>query len=33
LGGAGSLDDIREVIEKFEIIGVVAVSLFVFRGK
>jgi cyclase len=33
LGGAGSLDDIREVIEKFEIIGVVAGGLYVFRDK
>lgn len=33
LGGAGSLDDIRGVIEKFGIIGAAAGSLFVFKGK
>jgi len=32
LGGAGSLSDIRTVIEKFGIIGVAAGSLFVFKG-
>lgn len=33
LGGAGSLDDIRKLIEKFGIIGCSAGSLFVFKGK
>lgn len=33
LGGAGSLDDIGEVIKKYGIIGVAAGSLFVFKGK
>jgi cyclase len=33
LGGAGSLDDIGEVINKYGIIGVAAGSLFVFKGK
>lgn len=33
LGGAGSLDDIKKVIDKHEIIGVAAGSLFVFKGK
>lgn len=33
LGGAGSLEDIKEVIDKHEIIGVAAGSLFVFKGK
>jgi cyclase len=32
LGGAGSLSDIEKVIEKHEIIGVAAGSLFVFKG-
>ncbi|AIM39165.1 imidazole glycerol phosphate synthase [Sphingobacterium sp. ML3W] len=32
LGGAGSLDDIKKVIEKHHIIGVSAGSLFVFKG-
>lgn len=32
LGGAGSLDDIKSVIEKFGTIGVAAGSLFVFKG-
>ena len=32
LGGAGSLDDISKVIEKYKIIGVSAGSLFVFKG-
>lgn len=32
LGGAGSLDDIQEVISKHQIIGVAAGSLFVFKG-
>jgi len=32
LGGAGSLDDIKEVIKKYNIIGVAAGSLFVFKG-
>ncbi|MFX4233903.1 AglZ/HisF2 family acetamidino modification protein [Aliarcobacter butzleri] len=33
LGGAGSLDDIEKLIEKFGIIGCSAGSLFVFKGK
>jgi len=33
LGGAGSLDDLGEIINKFGIIGVAAGSLFVFKGK
>lgn len=33
LGGAGSLNDIKEIIEKFKIIGAAAGSLFVFKGK
>ncbi|MBM9589041.1 imidazole glycerol phosphate synthase subunit HisF [Leptospira sp. 201903075] len=33
LGGAGSLDDIKAVVDKFGIIGVAAGSLFVFKGK
>jgi imidazole glycerol-phosphate synthase subunit HisF len=32
LGGAGSLDDIKTVIQKHKIIGVAAGSLFVFKG-
>lgn len=32
LGGAGSLQDIQEVIKKHKIIGVAAGSLFVFKG-
>jgi imidazole glycerol-phosphate synthase subunit HisF len=33
LGGAGSLDDIHEAINKYRTIGVAAGSLFVFKGK
>lgn len=33
LGGAGSLDDIKNIIRKYKIIGVAAGSLFVFKGK
>lgn len=33
LGGAGTLDDIKNLISKFKIIGVSAGSLFVFKGK
>jgi imidazole glycerol-phosphate synthase subunit HisF len=33
LGGAGSLDHIKQVISKHDIIGVSAGSLFVFRGR
>lgn len=33
LGGAGTLDDIKELIQKFKIIGAAAGSLFVFKGK
>lgn len=33
LGGAGSLEDIKNIIKKYKIIGVAAGSLFVFKGK
>jgi len=33
LGGAGSLDHIKSLIDKFSIIGAAAGSLFVFKGK
>lgn len=33
LGGAGSLDDIQEIIATHRIIGAAAGSLFVFKGK
>ena len=33
LGGAGNINDIKKVIQKFGIIGVAAGSLFVFKGK
>ena len=33
LGGAGSLDDIRNLIERFGIIGAAAGSIFVFKGR
>jgi cyclase len=33
LGGAGSLNDIKTLIEKFGIIGCASGSLFVFKGK
>ena len=33
LGGAGTLDDIGNIIEQFGIIGIAAGSLFVFKGK
>jgi len=33
LGGAGSIDDVRNVIDKFGIIGCAAGSLFIFKGK
>lgn len=33
LGGAGNLDDIKGLIERFPIIGAAAGSLFVFKGK
>lgn len=33
LGGAGSLDDIGALIERFPVIGAAAGSLFVFKGK
>lgn len=33
LGGAGSLGDVKGLIEKFPIIGAAAGSLFVFKGK
>ena len=33
LGGAGNLDHIKNLIDKYEIIGCAAGSLFVFKGK
>lgn len=33
LGGAGSLDDVKQMINKFKVIGSAAGSLFVFKGK
>ena len=33
LGGAGNLDDIKKLIDKYKIIGAAAGSLFVFKGK
>ena len=33
LGGAGNINDIKNVINKYGIIGVAAGSLFVFKGK
>lgn len=33
MGGAGSLDDVQQLISKFGIIGAAAGSLFVFKGK
>lgn len=33
LGGAGSLDDVGQLIKKYRIIGASAGSLFVFKGK
>ena len=33
LGGAGSYNDLKQLIEKFKIIGASAGSLFVFKGK
>ncbi len=33
LGGAGSLDDLKELIHRFGIIGAAAGSLFVFKGR
>lgn len=33
LGGAGSLDDIRRLVNRYGIIGAAAGSLFVFKGK
>jgi cyclase len=33
LGGAGSLDDIRSLVNRYGIIGAAAGSLFVFKGK
>jgi imidazole glycerol-phosphate synthase subunit HisF len=33
LGGAGSYEDIKQVISKYKIMGVAAGSLFVFKGK
>ena len=33
LGGAGSLDDVKELIDHYGIIGAAAGSMFVFKGK
>ena len=33
LGGAGSMDDIKQLINRYKIIGAAAGSLFVFKGK
>jgi cyclase len=33
LGGAGSHDDIKSLIQRYGIIGAAAGSLFVFKGK
>jgi cyclase len=33
IGGAGRIDDIKELIDRFKIIGASAGSLFVFKGK
>lgn len=33
LGGAGSLDDLKELLSRYGIIGAAAGSLFVFKGK
>ncbi len=33
LGGAGSLEDIKNIIKKHKVIGLAAGSLFVFKGK
>ena len=33
LGGAGSLDDIRSLVDRYGAIGAAAGSLFVFKGK
>lgn len=33
LGGAGSLGDVKELINRYEIVGAAAGSLFVFKGK
>jgi cyclase len=33
LGGAGSLDDIRDLVHRYRVIGAAAGSLFVFKGK
>jgi cyclase len=32
LGGAGSLEDILELIKRYKIIGAAAGSLFIFKG-
>jgi imidazole glycerol-phosphate synthase subunit HisF len=32
LGGAGSLADIKQVVDRFGVMGVAAGSLFVFKG-
>ena len=33
LGGAGSFEDIRKLVQKFKLIGVAAGSFFIFKGK
>ncbi len=32
MGGAGSLKDLEEAIERFGVVGVAAGSMFVFKG-
>ncbi len=33
LGGAGSLDDMRGLVDRYGVIGAAAGSFFVFKGK
>ena len=33
LGGAGTLQDIKDIVKEFKVIGASAGSLFVFKGK
>ena len=33
IGGAGSLEDIRDLVKRYPVIGAAAGSLFVFKGK
>ena len=32
LGGAGTLDDVRQLVQRHKVIGAAAGSLFVFKG-